>query len=266
VKEFKYFLSVEYPYNHHSIWNIILVSFSVSMFILILQPFGFANYENSKLVAASGFGLITFINLVLNNYLVKKQLRTLVKKWTAMRELFNSVGLLTVICVTNFVYFSIITDHFDLSYRELLSMIFITVSFGIFPVLTKYNRRRLEISTTAIAEANQIRFSSINKTERDFCIAQQDVLFIEATKNHVQIYYKEEDTIKTKCMRNTLSSVLAILPSERMFRCHRSFIINLDNIQSAKGNSNGYKVYFETYKHFIPVSRSYIKTFQQLYA
>ena len=43
-----------------------------------------------------------------------------------------------------------------------------------------------------------------------------------------------------------------------VFQCHRSFVVNLNNITSAKGNSNGYVLELGGGLASVPVSRSFV--------
>ena len=45
---------------------------------------------------------------------------------------------------------------------------------------------------------------------------------------------------------------------QNIFQCHRSFVVNVNNITQAKGNSNGYQLRLGTCTTIIPVSRSYV--------
>ena len=45
---------------------------------------------------------------------------------------------------------------------------------------------------------------------------------------------------------------------ENIFQCHRSFVVNVNNITAAQGNSNGYQLTLGTCTNTIPVSRSYV--------
>ena len=60
-------------------------------------------------------------------------------------------------------------------------------------------------------------------------------------------------------VHTTLTAVIEELKDyQNIFQCHRSFVINVNNITSAKGNSNGYQLTLGTCTNTIPVSRSYV--------
>jgi len=270
MKDLKYFLHKEYPYSISSLSNIIFISLSASIFILLLQPFGFRDQNKIQFIASLGFGIITFSNLILHNYLIKKYIRTLTKKWTVLREIFNIVVLLFSISITNVIYFAIMTDGFRLPISGLLLISFLTVSISIYPIINRFNRRHEPAMTPKGIQYNTqekeglISLSSLNKTESDFLIAKNAILYLEATKNHVQIYYKNQGEVQCKSLRNTLTNLNGQINEKDIYKCHRSFMVNINNIKTAKGNSNGYKIHFIDHNQYVPVSRSYTKEFQKL--
>ncbi|MZP31480.1 response regulator [Heliobacterium undosum] len=58
-------------------------------------------------------------------------------------------------------------------------------------------------------------------------------------------------------LRQTLEEVLTLLPSQ-FFRCHKSFIINLDRVESVRPNGvNSYMAYIDQGKIEIPVGKNH---------
>ena len=69
---------------------------------------------------------------------------------------------------------------------------------------------------------------------------------------------KEGKNITTE-LHTTLAAVLDDLKDyENIFQCHRSFVVNLNNISSAQGNSNGYQLKLGKCPTIVPVSRTYV--------
>jgi len=65
--------------------------------------------------------------------------------------------------------------------------------------------------------------------------------------------------VKREEIQTTFAAVLEDLSGfDNVFQCHRSFIINLNNISSAKGNSNGYILELGGGLVTVPVSRSFV--------
>jgi DNA-binding LytR/AlgR family response regulator len=93
----------------------------------------------------------------------------------------------------------------------------------------------------------------------DVCIPINDLLYIEAQKNNVAVCFLKDGKPARAEIQATLAAVLEDLADySNVFQCHRSFIVNLNNISSAKGNSNGYTLELGDGVATVPVSRSYV--------
>lgn len=269
----------KYPFSVLKIKFILALSVLVMSFIFIFKPFGFINYANNKLIASLGFGLVTFVCLFIGNQVLKRQMQnTFFKKWTLLHEITYTFFLLLLISFANLFYLSGLIANLSVSISTFYYTFFLTFSIGILPISTmvliryhqtlKNNLNRLvqgDYHPNNQEETKKLTFTSLNKTDNDFSIDFSNFLFAEAIKNHTHIYYIEDDKVKTKSLRNTLTNVLEqIKDNNNIFRCHRSFLVNLTRIKTAKGNSNGYKILLQRYEHPIPVSRKYTPEFQQI--
>jgi DNA-binding LytR/AlgR family response regulator len=93
----------------------------------------------------------------------------------------------------------------------------------------------------------------------DVSLPINDLLYIEAQKNNVAVCYVKDGKLVREEIQSTLSGVLEDLEEYRnIFQCHRSFVVNLNNISSAKGNSNGYTLELGGGLATVPVSRSFV--------
>ena len=93
----------------------------------------------------------------------------------------------------------------------------------------------------------------------DLTIPINSLLYIEAQKNNIAVCYLKEGKALCAEVHTTLTAVVEELKKyENIFQCHRSFVVNVNNITSAKGNSNGYQLTLGPCTNSIPVSRSYV--------
>lgn len=272
------FLFRKYPFSTTALKHILLGGALVSLILFVFQPFGFHLYTASKLVVSLGFGVITIFCLFICNWFVKRSLHKFFNcKWTILKEILYIFLILIVISLSNLCYLSLIIDGFQINSWSFLYTFLLTCAIGIFPtvglVLLRYNKTLKtnlnkiiqEGRNSEITETNRsIIFENLNKTEQDFRLEENDFLFLEAIKNHIHIYYLDEDRVKTTSIRNTLTNIIEQIDSDNVFQCHRSFLINLNKIKTAKGNSNGYKIYLNEYDQTIPVSRKYTAEFQNI--
>lgn len=63
-------------------------------------------------------------------------------------------------------------------------------------------------------------------------IAFNDILYVESMQKYVKFHLRDKMVISLM----SISSLKEILPPKRFFRCQKSFIINLDKIESIEGN------------------------------
>ena len=77
-------------------------------------------------------------------------------------------------------------------------------------------------------------------------VVYNDIIYIEALQKYVRIHMADQRIVTLLSM----SQLEDLLPSNQFMRIHRSFIVNLDKIQSVDGN----QIIID--KHTIPISKS----------
>ena len=82
-----------------------------------------------------------------------------------------------------------------------------------------------------------------------------DILYIEGLKDYVKVYLKGED--KPILSLNSIKSLEQKLPEEKFMRVHRSYIVNLEKIDTIERS----RIIFG--KAYIPVSDQYKDKFQE---
>jgi DNA-binding LytR/AlgR family response regulator len=79
---------------------------------------------------------------------------------------------------------------------------------------------------------------------------------IRSADNYIEVFWKDGDLIKRQLIRGTLQKAADLLEDYTyIFKCHRSFIVNINYIERVEGNSQGYKLFFEDIDFEIPVSK-----------
>lgn len=82
-----------------------------------------------------------------------------------------------------------------------------------------------------------------------------DILYVEGLKDYVKVFVVNEP--QPILSINTLKAVEAKLPADKFMRVHRSFIVNLNRIQTI----DRFRIVFG--KEYIPVSDQYKEKFQE---
>jgi len=119
---------------------------------------------------------------------------------------------------------------------------------------------------TAEPEINPqiVTFSSEGGKE-EVKIRLHDLLFIRSADNYVEIYRTDNGEIKRIFLRSSLKRIEQDLKDHSLlFKCHRAFMVNVNNISRVAGNSQGYKLIFKRIEFVIPVSRNTSKNLFKL--
>ncbi|MBR8535883.1 LytTR family transcriptional regulator DNA-binding domain-containing protein [Carboxylicivirga sediminis] len=92
-------------------------------------------------------------------------------------------------------------------------------------------------------------------------IRRDNVLYLESTDNYITIFYLEKGNVKSEMVRSSLKIVQSEFQSQGLLRCHRSFAINVENIDWIRKVGRGYKIKVKEVDTLLPVSRSYTPQF-----
>ena len=256
-----------FPKSRHLIRDLMVYSAIVFLILYLLQPFGFSMYRGSKLLVSLLFGAVTFCcccTYVIAMTPVYKR----VSPWRLWHEALSVLTMLLLIGVCNFFVFSFVF-HYALSLQGLLLFLYWTLIIGIIITVCsvsvnyyRYVRNQLEAllqKTTSEQADIVVSIHDTNVRGSDLQLPINDLLYVEAQKNNVVVNFIKDGRPTSVELHTTLSAVMSELAAfDNIFQCHRSFVVNVNNITSAHGNSNGYLLKLGTSPTSIPVSRSYV--------
>ena len=118
--------------------------------------------------------------------------------------------------------------------------------------------QRLENSTAARLYNDRI---TLWKNEKLYVLDADDIYYCEAHKHEVNVYTKNERFV----VASSISDFHKKLRQECFFRCHRSFIVNLDKItEIIPWFNNTYMLKLKGLDAEIPVSRQNLLLFKKL--
>ena len=125
----------------------------------------------------------------------------------------------------------------------------------------KDKRARLEELTQSTSvefrEKQMVTFRDESQKLR-FSIKSTDILYIESTDNYVTVYALEQEKLKKLMLRNTMKRLERELEGTLIQRCHRSYMVNFENIKEVKLISTNLYIYLDFQEEIrIPVSRTY---------
>ena len=125
----------------------------------------------------------------------------------------------------------------------------------------KDKRQKLDQLTknTSLEFRERQMISFRDETEKlRFSIKSRDILFVESTDNYVTVHTNEEGKIKKVMLRNTMKRLEKELEGTMIQRCHRSYMVNFENIKQVKLISANLYIYMDFPEEIrIPVSRTY---------
>ena len=264
------FLSRKYPWQERGPWirDYVLDCVIVFLILYILQPFGFSQYGGSKLLASVLFGAVTFLCCVVYQLLVCTPLQKRVRPWRIWHQALLVLGLVLFIGICNFLLFSF-GFHHPIRLDICLAFLYWTLIIGV--IITalstgisyfRFLRGQLDSLLDKTTEQQQGLSVTIHDTRvrgNDLTLPINELLYIEAQKNNVAVYFLKDGKMAKEELPSTLAAVLEDLAGfDNIFQCHRSFVVNLNNITSAKGNSNGYVLELGGGVATVPVSRSFV--------
>ncbi len=269
-KPFPFFLND----NRKNIILILTTSIFVTLFLTLYTPF---ENPNNTLINNIQWGVFCFIALYANLILIPKLFPALFEltRWTLLKYilfnawLFLSLGILfTVInsllfkCDINFISLFIKTQR-EVVLTGLIPLIVITILAK--NNLLKQNladafeiNKKLSEIQTIKEQPKQLDHKTTIQTDTNetFSLNLTDLVYILAMDNYSEIYWNENGKIAKKLLRVTLKNVETQLTNQFIVRCHRSYLINVQAIESISGNTNGYKLQMKNTDVEIPVSRA----------
>jgi two-component system, LytTR family, response regulator len=112
-------------------------------------------------------------------------------------------------------------------------------------------------------DVNQRIFDKISlwKNDKMIVIDIEDIYYCKAKERETLVYTKENEY----SVNSSISEFEKSLPTDKFFKCHRSFIVNLSKIKEIIPWFNStYNLKLENIDIDVPVSRSKIKEFKKL--
>lgn len=248
----------------------------VFIFLFLFQPFGISEWDiPNKALVLSGYGAITFLAVLFNSVIIEKLLNNWFaeKNWKVWKEIIWALWNILLIGTLNLLY-SKWQMNFKLSFVTFFAYQWITLLIGIIPtaIITLWNHNRLQKKNleealilnkvinaeplSPIKVQSSIILSGDNAKE-SVELDPQQIWYMEAADNYVEVVWFSGTEVKKKLLRTTLKKMEEQLVGEPyLFRCHRSYLVNLRKVISVTGNSQGYKLVFEGNPFMVPVSRS----------
>lgn len=270
-----------YPIDSSPIaWLKRSIGFSLfaSAFLLVFQPFGLSQVQHNLTIVAAGYGVSTFVTMVLLNVVFPKLFASFFSEnnWNISKEISWSLVNVFFIGFSNAGY-SYLIGFFPFNVESVLKFSGYALAVGIFPIslLVMQKQMKLEkkfekkseeindliekqetLSASKTTEKTQINIPSQNVNE-SFSIELTDLIFVKSADNYVEIYFTDKNKLNRKLIRNSMKELeICFQNYPEIFRCHKSYFVNIDQVINSSGNAQGLKLHLKNTDELIPVSRS----------
>ncbi|MCD4835056.1 MAG: LytTR family transcriptional regulator [Bacteroidales bacterium] len=274
------FLNKPFPFNDDLKYNsklIFFLSIGVLAFLYLFQPLDVSSLANKQMIyVVIGLGVITFLSLSLNLLILPSLFPKMFLKriWNIKKEILWNIWILSTISVGYSLYYKVL-GIFDVDFNMIIGLILI----AIIPItgLIIVNQHRKLRSYLELAEGINKKLEENKSIEEKLVHFKSDyvkdnlsikvslLLFIRAANNYIEVFWKEGDKPKSQMIRTSLLKVEELLKEHKfIFKCHRSYMVNINFIDKIEGNIQGYKLFFENLDFSIPVSKNFAYKLKEL--
>lgn len=92
-------------------------------------------------------------------------------------------------------------------------------------------------------------------------LARDEIIYLEANEKATHIY----TLVEKHEINHNIAEIESQLPQDKFYRCHKSYVVNLDKIKSIESNGiSSYKVKLKDIESEVPVARRKIKELKSL--
>ncbi len=254
-------------------WKItVIISLFIALFMLVFQPFGLSEFKSEyKPLVLLGYGAITFIILTVNLSVITRVFKKWFSNWTIGKQILWLTWTIFTIGTGNYIYSSIIFPMFAGVKGFMLFQGF-TLIIGVFPVviitLVSYNIKLKHNLKTAAEVNDLIDTKPISLQTKETVVLFADngkdklevelfnLIYIESFGNYIQASYYKNGKIAKMLLRGTIKRIeMETTHHPSLVKCHRAFIVNINHVESVKGNSQELRLVLNSDIE-IPVSRN----------
>jgi len=269
-----------YPFNEdlkHNVKNIFFISAGVFVFLFLFQPFEISSLPTrGKYYLLGGLCFSTFLSLSLNLLLIPSFFPRLFRSatWNIKKEIaWDTWMLFTTLAGYFFVNNSLGIEKFV--FYTVIKLVLIAVIPITLLIIINHNkilRSNLKLADDMSkklwenkrVQEKIITFNS-NYQKDSLSIKISSLLLVKSANNYIEVFWKEGKSIKNQMVRCSMTYTEELVKEYKfIFKCHRSYIININYIDKIEGNSQGYKLFFEDFSIPVPVSRNSISKLQEL--
>lgn len=243
------------------LWYILLPAYFFFFMVTVYRPFGMEEALDM------GRGLFYFNTTMLMCIILVSQLITRLIFWGIFKSvqrnwlgyIFWCFGELSVVTYFMALYLCLVGGAVTPYFTEVAiclqySFLILTYPYFGITVICVLISDRLPGKEEEVAK-DHIRFADSNNQVR-IVLASKSILFIRAEDNYVKIHYLDNGKVKDYLLRATMNSIAPLVEPHNLFRCQRSWYVNLSHIVALRKDPDDMiTVELDTEGITIPVSR-----------
>jgi len=269
-----------YPFSDDLKLNtkiIFFTSLGIFAFLFLFQPFDINSLPvKVKYYLLSGLAGITFLSLSLNLLLIPSLFpkKFTSEGWNIKKEILWYMWILFTILVGYFFFTNALGAMkfgFAMVIKLLLTAV-IPISIVIIVNHNKMLRSHLKLADEISKKLkdNKLVQEKIVYFDSDYqkdslAINVSLLLLIRSANNYIEVFWKDAENIRNQMVRCSMLYAEELLKDHKfIFKCHRSYIVNINYIDRIEGNSEGYRLFFENVSFPIPVSKNSIERLREL--
>ncbi len=240
----------------------------------IFRPFGLYGFPDRDayilIVKYIGYPLVIwFIILNICSVIIKRP-------YTIIATMLLMLLLLVISGLTTYFVWANYFDYQGINYRMIYNFVLISVYTGFMPITLiivfhsnyKLNKQLKEIiqinnsiTDNIATEQGNSKITILSREQnKEYTVNSDEIVYIQSQDNYVKIVTNNNNSVKLDLIRTTLSYAEKDIQHscKHIIRCHNSYIVNLNMVKRAEGNSAGYKLHINDNSEIIPVSRKYV--------
>ncbi|MBU0490114.1 MAG: LytTR family transcriptional regulator [Bacteroidetes bacterium] len=253
--------------------NLLVVASTLYLFLFtfIYKPFGLLAADNKFLLEVSALtgGVVFLLTVLILLIIHKLQDRMLLANHIYWKPVCITILMLAFTsCTVYFLYpvvFPVLhPDFFDVLVE--LSIAAVAPLLGALYYAERVELRELHLTAELLSRKvgdakhalnDKILNVSVESSTGNFEFLLSEIIAIEASDNYCTFYLFKGEKLNKSMQRVSLKSISEQLDGEEdIFRCHRSFMVNLNFFEKIHGNAKGYRMKLANLDFEVPVSRN----------
>jgi len=235
----------------------------LSFIVIFLQPFDTSQFEaDNKVLLLSGYGILILVVFVIQGSFENIWYLRVGKVWSVRHEVITTILFCLFAGTVLYLYNRLIVNLTGLTLATYWRFLSRTILYMI-PVFCPpmiYLRQQLGERILRLPKTSMI-LTGENKNEI-LSIEKEELLYVRAVENYIEICFVDKNkSVISKIYRQTLSNVCQQLPF--LVKCHRSYLVNVNNIKDIIGNTQAAKITFLIGEKEIPLSKTYYKQIKE---